>query len=408
MKSTAAHSVFPSTTATTVNEHRARTAPLRWFAAMPIALLKDPSVAAESKVLAGLLLSYDGPRGCFPKISSLMKDTGSSKHTVIRSLEELERYGFLTRERRGRNNIYHLTPAYVQPARPDDIALTGELAIENARPAKPVKRKLLHNRRPDPVLPLDTKQVAPEQPIPIRGQTSASKRVAPVQPIVEAAGHESVASGQPGVVASVQRVTANGLHRSNLDISDIQNRNYIQQQQDAAASEKPNRSTIELVLITAGVAPQDAVPWAMDLEGLDTNDVLAALKIMRAKPAYRRREISRPGAYMRVLINTQVHQDRQLAAHEALKSRPAPTEAMLESETVVKADVASNVEARIVKPQPVAEIEQEGPSISEQLDSLDIEAADRVRARAAQLCSSGPESPAWPAALSIAYRQVLQ
>lgn len=63
----------PAPVSAPIGEQRPRSLPLRWFAAMPIALLKDPSVAAESKVLAGLLIAYDGPKGCFPKISSLMK-----------------------------------------------------------------------------------------------------------------------------------------------------------------------------------------------------------------------------------------------------------------------------------------------------------------------------------------------
>ena len=252
---------------------------------MPIALLKDPSVAAESKVLAGLLIAYDGPKGCFPKISSLMKDLGSSKHTVIRSLEELERYGFLTREKRGRNNTYHLTPAYVQPARPDDITLTGGLAVENAPQAKPVKRKMLHNRRPDPTLPLTLEQVAPEQPIPISRGKRGTKKVAPMQPIAtipnaetgstgatfsDESAAELVAPGQPGLVASMQPNAQNRLHQSNLDITKNQILIDNQQQQKAAADEKSTtKADVELILINAFVAPDEAVRWASDLVGLD-------------------------------------------------------------------------------------------------------------------------------------------
>lgn len=386
---------------------------------MPIALLKDPSVAAESKVLAGLLIAYDGPKGCFPKISSLMKDIGASKHTVIRSLEELERYGFLKREKRGRNNVYHLTPAYVQPARPDDIALTGELAIENARPTKPVKRKTLHNRRPDPTLPLGVEKVAPEQPIPIQRGKRRPEKVASVQPIPAAdtgetsstgatfygnSARESVAPKQPGFVAPVQPVEPNRLHRSNLDITKNQDVIYIQQQQEAAAESKPDRTTIEGALIAASVAPEDAVPWAMDLVGLEMVDILAALKIMRAKPAYRRREIARPGAYMRVLVNTQVHMDRQLAEHEARKDRPMtpvpPSTPTSETKTIVR--VQAPIAEREISERP------EEPSVESQLDALGDEVAVRVRQRAMQICKTGPMSPAWSAALAIARRDVLR
>jgi hypothetical protein len=369
---------------------------------MPIALLKDPSIAAESKVLAGLLISYQGPMGCFPKISSLMKDLGVSKHTVIRCLEELERYGFLTRERRGRNNIYNLTPAYVQPTRPDDITITGELSIENERPAKPVKRKTLHKRRPDPTLPLTAQRVAPEQPISISRCKDGIKQVAPVQPIRNTHADEMVSSEQPGHVAPMLPDPADRLHESNLDITEIQTRNYIQQQQNAAAGEKPNRATIEYALIEAGVAPIDAVTWAIDLDGLDLPDIRDALKIMRAKPAYRRREIDRPGAYMRVLAKTQVHQDRELAAHEARKVRPAPAEPVpvpLHAEVPrMQPNVAPPVSEPIVDGEPERDV-------LELLDELENDVADRIRARAMQLCRGGPSSPAWRGAVSIAFHQ---
>lgn len=391
---------------------------------MPIALLKDPAVAAESKVLAGLLISYDGPKGCFPKISSLMADLGTSKHTVIRSLEELERYGFLTREKRGRNNTYHLTPAYVPPARPDDITLTGRLAAENAPAAKPVKRKTLHNRRPDPTLPLALEKVAPEQPIPITRGKRGPKQVALVQPIatgdLAAKGSigatyigenqaELVAPEQPGLVALVQPVAKNRLHRSNLDINKNQTISNIQQQQDdAAALSKPDRTTIEGALIAESVAPEDAIPWAIDLVGLNLDDILAALKLLRAKPAYRRREIARPGAYMHTLVNTQVHVERQLAEHEARKIRPAsstlaPRIAPMADVTIVPTPVSAPVGEPHVH---TVHAEPDLIPIASQLEALADDVAARVHERALQICKVGSQSPAWSAALAIALRDV--
>lgn len=410
-----AHSPAPLAT----TELRSRTAPLRWFAAVPIALLKDPAVAAESKVVAGLLIAYDGPRGCFPKISSLMNDIGVSKHTIIRCLEELERYGFLTREKRGRNNLYHLTPAYVQPARPDDIVLTGELAVQNARPSKPVKRKTLHKRRPEPTLPLLLEKVAPEQPIPISRAKRGPKRVAPVQPIdadeLAAKGSTDathtgdnhaklVAPEQPALVAPVQPVAKNRSHRSNLDITKNQTLSDIQQQQDdAAALSKPDRATIESALIAASVAPEDAVPWAIDLVGLDLGDILAALTLLRAKPAYRRREIARPGAYMRTLVNTQVHVDRQLAEHEARKIRRATPTIVPTADVPIATQVAASVgEPHVHREHPEPDV----LPIAAQLEALGDDVAARVHQRALQICKVGSQSPAWSAALAIALRDV--
>ena len=394
---------------------------------MPIALLKDPSVAAESKVLAGLLLAYDGPKGCFPKISSLMLDLGVSKHTVIRSLEELERYGFLKREKRGRNNVYHLTPAYVQPVRPDDVTLTGELAVENVRPSKPVKRTTLHNRRPEPTLPLGVQQVAPEQPIPIHSGHRHPERVASVQPVAPDAPAGTGSTGatdsvvlrdaliapeQPGSVAPMQPVGANRLHRSNLDITENQDVIYNQQQQEVAAAKRTTtQGDAELALRNAGVAPEDAAVWAADLIGLSIDDITDALRIMRSKPAYRRQEINRPGAYMRTLVNTQVHIDRQLAQHEARKARPVVSPAVSSIAAPPAATPAMQIPEQVV-PRRILEADalpEPAPlPVEAQLDALDGTVAARVRERALQLCKRGSVSPAWRAALAIALRDVVR
>ena len=379
---------------------------------MPIALLKDPSIASESKVLAGLLIAYDGPKGCFPKIASLMKDLGSSKHTVIRCLEELERYGFLKRERRGRNNVYHLTPAYVQPARPDDITLTGELAVENMRPARPVKRRTLHNHRPDPALRLDEQQVAPEQPIPISRRKQPTKRVSPVQPISGTIAGESVAHEQPERVASVLPVVHDRLHESNLDITENQRSKYIQLQQDAAAGASTSKAMVELELINAGIAPYDAVLWAADLIGLNPADIAAALKIMRAKPAYRRREIDRPGAYMRTLCSTAVPMERELAEHRRRGGRSAEIH-RLEGIHSARATTPVAVHEPVTAPAPARPVAGEfakppaddGISVIDQLAQLDDEARAAVTARALQIARGGPSSPAWRGAVSIAMQQ---
>lgn len=407
-------------------ERRSRSAPLRWFSPLPVALLKDPSIAAEAKVLAGLLLHYDGPKGCYPRIESLMRDLGVSKHTVIRLLEELERYGFLTREKRGRNNYYHLTPAYVPPARPDDIALTGELRIENARPPKPVKRTTLHKRRPEPVLPPIAEKVAPVQLIPIGHREREPKKVPSVQPIsggdVEQIGSMDatlsavrqaglVAPVRPIKVARVQQLAANRLHGCDPDITNNQRSTKNQQQQETAAvSSKTDKPTAELALINEGVSPEDAVRWAFDLVGLSPDDIRAALKIMRAKPAYRRREIDRPGAYMRTLCKTQVHLDRELAEHNTWRTRPAELQHAEQSDGVPQSIQADTPRAISASPHLDAIPSQrddetpQSPSNAEQIAGLEPDAATRVDAHARRLCPKGPKSPIWAAAVAIALR----
>ena len=398
-------------------EGRPRSAPLRWFSPLPVALLKDPSIAAEAKVLAGLLLHYDGPNGCYPRIESLMRDLGVSKNTVIRLLEELERYGFLTREKRGRNNRYHLTPAYVPPARPDDITLTGDLGVENVRLARPVKRATLHKRRPEPMLPLAAEQVPPVEPIPIGRGARPSKKVPSVEPIgtpdVEA-GHgtakatQQVPPMEPNQVAPEPPVTLNRFHAWNPDSTKNQESNKNQQQQKpAAAGTNANRATIELTLINEAVAPDDAVRWAADLDGLPLDDIRAALKIMRAKPAYRRREIARPGAYMRTLCKTQVHTDRELAEHDARRSRSAKLSRAEHPDAGPPAarphePITGSRSPQSVRIKQVHDDKPQAPSNAEQLAALDPDAAARVDAHARRLCPAGPTSPTWPAAVAIA------
>lgn len=410
---------------------RARTAPLRWFSPMPVAMLKDPSISAEAKVLAGVLLHYDGDKGCYPRIDSLMTDLNVSKHTVIRLLEELERYGFLKREKRGRNNFYHLTPAYVPPARPTDITLTGELAVQNTPPPKPVKRKTLHKRRPDPMLPLAAEKVAPVQPIPLRRSVEVKKQVASVQPIGAGDGNaiggtgatqngagadERVAPVQLGRVPRVQRDPSNRLHGCDPDITKNPISSNNQQQQESAVAESyTDQAAIELALINQAVAHEDAVRWAIDLEGIPLPDILVALKIMRTKPAYRRREIDRPGAYMRTLCKTQVHTDRMLEEHYARASElrrrddieTTPTaEVTITAHTVPVVDTPAPPTPNIVaEPQPEEEPIPEAPPLSERLANLDEATSQRVDAFARRICTGGPGSAAWQAAIAIALQR---
>lgn len=150
---------------------------LSWFAAIPVAMLLDPTISAEAIRLAGILLHYDGPRGCTPKIQSLTRDLAVSRDTIFRLLEELERYGFLTRQKCGRNNSYRLHALYDQPVRPDDIRSTRQLAIENVPPRRPIPRKSLRKARATSAQEpqADPKQVASVRPI-------ASPRTAKSQP----------------------------------------------------------------------------------------------------------------------------------------------------------------------------------------------------------------------------------
>jgi hypothetical protein len=432
-------------------EHRR--SPLRYYSPVPVALLLDTSISNNAKVLAGLLLHYDGPRGCFPKVETLERDLNVSRHTIYRLVEELERAHFLERRKRGRNNTYLLTPQYVQPTRHGDIRATGELAIENATAPKPVARKTLRKLRPEPTIPRVVKPVKPVAPVrhidearQRRSEPDNPESVALVQPMAKHVAperHEPVAPVQPDMAQSVapeRPIADDTSQRCDMDKSKNQEvtKNHVfihNQQQQTAAEKNKDRTSIEAALIAEGVAPEDAVPWAVDLLDIDVDDVLAALKIMRVKPAYRRREINRPGAYMRVLVNTQVHVNRQLAEHEARKRRPASqppaplasaSTTMPRTETIRPAERAapvgrapsSSVHDQLAVPEPTsAESRTEtirpteraatvsralSPSVDDQLAVLEPASAESVRARALQICKAGSQSPAWTAALTIA------
>jgi len=322
----------------------------------PVAMLLDPSLSSDAKVLAGILLHYDGPRGCIPKIESLTRDMNTSKHTVFRLLEELERYGFLRRNRRGRRNAYTLFPVYEKPVRPDDILATGELSIENNARLTPPPRKTLRKPRADPTLPLDVERQTPACITPIdRARSLADKtaagpitgvnhspappteQVAPVRPNGAIPGSAKIASGRPVAaltsseqvapvrcqrVASVRPFTANTSHP--CDLLEKKNHTSIknqQQQYPTAALEKNDEvtSAIADALSSQGISSDDAAAWAPELVDLSVDDVTDAAKLLIAKPAYRRNEIRTPAKYLRTLCRSVVAVDRRLREHEALK-----------------------------------------------------------------------------------------
>jgi len=226
---------------------------------------------------------------------------------------------------------------------------------------------------------------------------------------------ELVAPEQPGFVAPVQPVAKNRLHRSNLDITKNQTINKNQQQQeDAAAGASTTKAAIELALINAGVAPDDAVRWAGDLVGLPLADIADALRIMRAKPAYRRREIDRPGAYMRTLCATAVPMERELGQHYARGERSAEirrleaTRERSDDEPPAVDDASDSTEratapsvAHTVAPAPPPD---DTPNIDDVLEHLDADQREAVTQRALQIARAGPTSPAWRGALTMALR----
>jgi hypothetical protein len=234
-------------------ESRGKTSPLRWFVPTPVAMLLDPSLSSDGKVLAAILLHYNGPRGCHPKVTTLMRDMNASKNKVLRLLEELERYGFLTRERRGRNNTYCVRPVYERPIRADSFEATGELQSADAPRPRPAKRNSLHKQRVGVPKPAELPTVPPVEPISMARRRSCPQRsaqpVSHVEPIAaqdQSSGatplegrpdpSQLVSPAQPQCVPTVTHYVDNRSQRWNLQYSNNHQPNKNQQEQETGTA----------------------------------------------------------------------------------------------------------------------------------------------------------------------------
>jgi hypothetical protein len=225
-------------------------------------MLLDSSISNDAKVLAGILIHYNGPAGCYPKVETLMRDLNTSKRTTLRLLEELERYGFLSRDRHGRNNRYNLRPVYERPLRPDSFEATGQLATENAKRPRPERRANLSKPRltPQPPLPNSPEKVPLVTPIDIEKRARAKharlaeqapsvtpvlqvdstkipEQVPPVTPIERHAAMEKVTSMIPKSVSGVAPISADRCQPRHLDRNKNQTliKNHQHQNEPAAA-----------------------------------------------------------------------------------------------------------------------------------------------------------------------------
>ena len=66
-------------------------------------------VTAKDKYVYLMLKFYDGKEGCFPTLETLSKNFGLDTKTIRRSINRLEKAGYIQIEQRGRKNYYHFT-----------------------------------------------------------------------------------------------------------------------------------------------------------------------------------------------------------------------------------------------------------------------------------------------------------
>ena len=157
---------------------------LRWFVRAPARMALDRGVSAVAFRLATVLLHYEGEMGCFPSQERLSKDLGISVDSVQRYLRELELYGFLVVEKRGRRNNYRLEPLYEAPIGHGSIEETGQLEVENAPERQPPSPRSLRSRPP---LTKVTEEAPTQSAAPVRSfdeiklRTTLAARVRPIE-----------------------------------------------------------------------------------------------------------------------------------------------------------------------------------------------------------------------------------
>jgi len=157
---------------------------LRWFVRAPARMALDRGVSAVAFRLATVLLHYEGELGCFPSQERLSKDLGISVDSVQRYLRELELYGFLVVEKRGRRNNYRLEPLYEAPIGHGSIEETGQLEVENSPERQPPSPRSLRSR---PLLTKVTEEAPTQSAAPVRSfdeiklRTRLAARVRPIE-----------------------------------------------------------------------------------------------------------------------------------------------------------------------------------------------------------------------------------
>jgi biotin operon repressor len=165
-----------------VSARSAKRQGLRWFVRAPARMALDSGLSAVAFRLATVLLHYEGELGCFPSQERLSTDLGISVDSVQRYLRELELYGFLIVEKRGRRNNYRLEPIYEAPIGHGSIEETGQLEVENLPKRRPPQPRSLRARTP-----VETAKIsASEHAAPVRSithGTSGSQIAAPVRSI---------------------------------------------------------------------------------------------------------------------------------------------------------------------------------------------------------------------------------
>jgi len=235
MRTNAAGGGQLSPAAVAVPARSAKRQGLRWFVRAPARMALDRGVSAVAFRLATVLLHYEGELGCFPSQERLSDDLGMSVDSVQRYLRELELYGFLVVEKRGRRNNYRLEPLYEAPIGHGSIEETGQLEVENQSKRRPPSPRSLRSR---PLVAKAAEEAPPQSAAPVRSIGSSRLReqlAAPVRPIEAADRAPSTALVRSVNAAPLRSKAVEAPHGcgTNKKHSNIKN----QHQQDASEAD---------------------------------------------------------------------------------------------------------------------------------------------------------------------------
>ena len=218
-----------------VSARSAKRQGLRWFVRAPARMALDRGLSAVAFRLGTVLLHYEGELGCFPSQGRLSDDLGISVDSVQRYLRELELYGFLVVEKRGRRNNYRLEPVYEAPIGHGSIEGTGQLEIENQQKRQPPSPRRLRSR---PVVATRAEEGTSQETAPVRSirrSQSQDRLAAFVRPIESAEPPKSTAPVRSVNAAPLRSEVIERPHQcgTNKNQSNIKK----QHQQDASAAD---------------------------------------------------------------------------------------------------------------------------------------------------------------------------
>ena len=141
-------------------------------------VLADKNLSANAKLIYAVLMSFDGERGCFPKLTQLADSMGANVSTVRRAIRQLEEEGFIHVDRptgkdvwRHRHTSYRFMPLtkneHLAHARAHRVRKTGTpTSVQNEHSNECAKPALVTPIRSKEIRSIQEETRAPARDIP--------------------------------------------------------------------------------------------------------------------------------------------------------------------------------------------------------------------------------------------------